>query len=128
MIVGIGIDLVDVARFEARLRAVPALAKRVLTDREREACAARPDSLAARFAAKEAVLKVLGSALAQRGRQAPSGWSYRDIEVVSAPGRPARLALHGVVAGLAAELGASRWHLSLSHDGGAATAVVLAEG
>ncbi|ETJ06984.1 MAG: holo-ACP synthase [Actinomyces urogenitalis] len=128
MIVGIGTDLVDVARFEARLRAVPALAKRVLTDREREACAARPDSLAARFAAKEAVLKVLGSALAQRGRQAPSGWSYRDIEVVSAPGRPARLALHGVVAGLAAELGASRWHLSLSHDGGAATAVVLAEG
>ena len=74
------------------------------------------------------MLKVLGSALAQRGRQAPSGWSYRDIEVVSAPGRPARLALHGVVAGLAAELGASRWHLSLSHDGGAATAVVLAEG
>ncbi|MBS6071222.1 MAG: holo-ACP synthase [Actinomyces urogenitalis] len=128
MIVGIGTDLVDVARFEARLRAVPALAKRVLTDREREACAARPDSLAARFAAKEAVLKVLGSALAQRGRQAPSGWSYRDIEVVSAPGRPARLALHGVIAGLAAELGASRWHLSLSHDGGAATAVVLAEG
>ena len=128
MIVGIGTDLVDVARFEARLRAVPALAKRVLTDREREACAARPASLAARFAAKEAVLKVLGSALAQRGRQAPSGWSYRDIEVVSAPGRPARLALHGVVAGLAAELGASRWHLSLSHDGGAATAVVLAEG
>lgn len=128
MIVGIGTDLVDVARFEARLRAVPALAKRVLTDREREACAARPDSLAARFAAKEAVLKVLGSALAQRGRQAPSGWSYRDIEIVSAPGRPARLALHGVVAGLAAELGASRWHLSLSHDGGAATAVVLAEG
>ena len=128
MFVGIGTDLVDVARFEARLRAVPALAKRVLTDREREACAARPDSLAARFAAKEAVLKVLGSALAQRGRQAPSGWSYRDIEVVSAPGRPARLALHGVVAGLAAELGASRWHLSLSHDGGAATAVVLAEG
>ena len=128
MIVGIGTDLVDVARFEARLRAVPALAKRVLTDREREACAARPDSLAARFAAKEAVLKVLGSALAQRGRQAPSGWSYREIEVVSAPGRPARLALHGVVAGLAAELGASRWHLSLSHDGGAATAVVLAEG
>jgi len=128
VIVGIGTDLVDVARFEARLRAVPALAKRVLTDREREACAARPDSLAARFAAKEAVLKVLGSALAQRGRQAPSGWSYRDIEVVSAPGRPARLALHGVIAGLAAELGASRWHLSLSHDGGAATAVVLAEG
>ncbi|MCI7456668.1 MAG: holo-ACP synthase [Actinomyces urogenitalis] len=128
MIVGIGTDLVDVARFDARLRAVPALAERVLTDREREACAARPDSLAARFAAKEAVLKVLGAALAQTGHEAPSGWSYQDIEVVSAPGTPARLALHGVVAGLAAELGASRWHLSLSHDGGAATAVVLAEG
>lgn len=128
MIVGIGTDLVDVARFEARLQAVPALGQRVLTDRERKACAARPASLAARFAAKEAVLKVLGSALAQRGREAPSGWSYRDIEVVSAPGRPARLTLHGVVAELADELAVSRWHLSLSHDGGAATAVVLAEG
>ncbi|WP_172120370.1 holo-ACP synthase [Actinomyces faecalis] len=128
MIVGVGTDLVDVARFEAGLRDTPALAERVLTDREREACATRPASLAVRFAAKEAVLKVLGSALAQRGRQAPSGWSYRDIEVVTAAGAPPRLALHGVVAQVADELAVSHWHLSLSHDGGAAVAVVLAEG
>ena len=86
MIVGIGTDLVAIERLEGRLASVPALAGRLFTPRERAACAGRAACLAGRFAAKEAVLKALGSARAEAGRPAPEGWRYTDIEVVSAPG------------------------------------------
>lgn len=137
VIVGIGADLVSIDRLEARLSSVPTLAGRLFTLREREACAggaARAGrtggaaSLAGRFAAKEAVLKALGSALAEAGRAAPDGWRYTDIEVVSAPGSPPRLALRAVTGATAARLGIARWHLSLTHDGGRALALVTAEG
>lgn len=116
MIVGVGIDVVDVARFMATIERVPALRARLFTPDERDL----PDtSLAARFAAKEAVAKALG---------APAGLRWHDCEIVSDPdGRP-WLTVCGTVAEVAAERGIRRWHLSLSHDGGIASAMVVAEG
>ena len=115
MIVGVGIDVVQVERLECALARTPRLGERLFTDAERSL---RPESLAARFAAKEAVAKALG---------APGGLRWRDAEVVTdATGRP-RLVLHGGVAAEAEAQGISTWHLSLSHDGGVATAVVVAE-
>ena len=116
MIVGVGIDVVQVARLERALARTPTLAGRLFTDTERER--SRVESLAARFAAKEAVAKALG---------APGGLCWRDAEVVTDDsGRP-RLRLHGGVAEEAEAQGISTWHLSLSHDAGVATAVVVAE-
>ena len=121
MIVGIGIDVVPVARFAAALRRTPSLADRLFTKAERvtEAGGDRSaESLAARFAAKEALAKALG---------APGGMSWTDAEVqVDASGRP-ELVVTGTVAARAAELGVTHWHVSLSHDGGIASATVLAE-
>ncbi|MGI8534981.1 MAG: holo-ACP synthase [Mycobacteriales bacterium] len=122
MIVGVGIDVVQVSRLERALERTPRLAERLFTAGERvttdQGIARRSESLAARFAAKEAVAKALG---------APGGLRWRDAEVVSDPsGRP-RLLLHGGVAEEAAAQGITAWHLSLSHDGGVATAVVIAE-
>jgi holo-[acyl-carrier protein] synthase len=122
MIIGVGIDVAGIARFEESLRRTPTLAQRIFTEGElylpggdRRAVA----SLAARFAAKEALAKALG---------APSGLSWRDAEVLTEDsGRP-RLAVTGTVAARAAELGVRDWHVSLSHDAGIASAVVIAEG
>lgn len=115
MIVGVGIDVVDVARFEQTLERTPALRHRLFTPHERE----RPiASLAARFAAKEALAKALG---------APAGLHWADAEVrTDANGRPT-LRLSGSVAAKAAELGAGSMHLSLSHDAGIASALVVLE-
>ncbi len=130
----------SVLRLKARLTAVPALAERIFTARERELCAGRTESLAARLAAKEAVLKALGSALAatasaaavgdanSSGIHEPDSWRLTDIEVSSAPGAPPLLSLHGPAAHLAAALDVQCWHLSLAHDGGVALAYVVAEG
>jgi holo-[acyl-carrier protein] synthase len=116
VIVGIGVDVVDVRRFAHALQRTPRLLDRLFTDAERGV--ERPESLAARFAAKEAVAKALG---------APGGLRWRDAEVVSDDsGRP-RLLVHGGVAEEADSQGISTWHVSLSHDGGVATAVVVAE-
>ena len=116
MIVGVGIDVVQVVRLERALARTPTLAGRLFTDTERQL--ARVESLAARFAAKEAVAKALG---------APGGLRWQDAEVVTDDtGRP-RLRLHGGVAEEAEAQGISTWHLSLSHDAGVATAVVVAE-
>ncbi|CAA9321979.1 MAG: Holo-[acyl-carrier-protein] synthase [uncultured Frankineae bacterium] len=115
-IVGVGVDVVQVERLERALARTPSLAGRLFTPGEQ--AAGRSESLAARFAAKEAVAKALG---------APGGLRWQDAEVVSDPnGRP-RLVLHGGVAEEAAAQGIGTWHLSLSHDGGLATAVVVAE-
>ncbi|RJL23561.1 holo-ACP synthase [Bailinhaonella thermotolerans] len=116
MIVGIGVDVVDIERFRASLERTPSLAARLFTEGERGLPAR---SLAARFAAKEAVAKALG---------APPGLRHLDAEVrVGEHGRP-ELAVSGAVARVAAERGVARWHLSLSHDGGVAVAYVIAEG
>ena len=116
MIVGVGIDVVDVDRFGATLDRTPALRDRLFTPDERT----RPlASLAARFAAKEALAKALG---------APAGLHWVDAEVrTDSSGRPS-LTLRGSVAQRAAQVGAEHVHVSLSHDAGIASAVVVLEG
>ena len=123
----IGTDVVEVARLRGYLARVGRLGERLFTPAERQACAGRTESLAARLAAKEVVLKALGGALADADRPTPAGWRYRDIEVRGGGSVPPRLALGGVVAAAAAGLGARRWHLSLAHDAGIAQAFVVAE-
>jgi len=116
VIVGVGIDVVDVARFAESLERTPGMAERLFTAAEQTL---RPASLAARFAAKEALAKALG---------APAGLLWQDAEVVTdGAGRPC-LVVQGSIAARADELGVTRWHLSLSHDAGIASAVVIAEG
>jgi holo-[acyl-carrier protein] synthase len=114
--VGVGIDVVDIARFARSLARTPGLRHRLFTEVE-SGLPAR--SLAARFAAKEALAKALG---------APRGLLWTDAEVVASPaGRP-WLQVAGTVAAAAASLGVTSRHLSLSHDAGIASAVVIAEG
>lgn len=117
MIVGVGIDVTEVARLERALNRTQGLASRLFTERER---GLPVESLAARFAAKEALAKALG---------APHGLVWTDAEVVTEPGsgKPG-LEVRGSIARAAARLGVARWHLSLSHDAGIATAIVVAEG
>jgi holo-[acyl-carrier protein] synthase len=115
VIVGIGTDIVDVARFGQALDRTPALRQRLFTERE-QTLPLR--SLAARFAAKEALAKAMGS---------PGGLVWRDAEVLRAEGGQPSLAVTGSVAAAAAGRGISTWHVSLSHDGGLATAMVVAE-
>ena len=115
MIVGIGVDVVDVARFGQTLERTPALRDRLFTQQERVLPLA---SLAARFAAKEALAKALG---------APAGLHWHDCEVVKDDeGRPS-FVLTGTVAVRAVALRAHTLHLSLSHDAGIASAMVVAE-
>jgi holo-[acyl-carrier protein] synthase len=122
VIVGIGVDVVLVERFAGALTRTPLLADRLFTEAERVTGSGNPrspESLAARFAAKEAVAKALG---------APTGMRWHDCEIVTDPdGRP-WLTVSGTVAAVAAERGVAQWHLSLSHDGGIASAMVVAEG
>lgn len=115
MILGVGIDVCGIERFAETLARTPSLGDRLFTPRERE----RPlASLAARFAAKEALAKALG---------APAGLLWHDAEVLTETGGRPVLHLHGTVLDAAEALGASRWHVSLSHDAGVATAIVLLE-
>ena len=116
MIIGIGVDVVQVTRFEQQLTKAPALRERLFTPAER---ALNMRSLAARFAAKEAVAKALG---------APAGmnWQHCQIDLDEA-GAPHVNATE-TVAEVAKARGVKRWHLSLSHDGDIATAMVVAEG
>lgn len=116
MILGVGIDVVDVERLAQRLKRVPRLRERLFTPIERDEPV---ESLAARFAAKEAVAKVLG---------APPGLSWQEAEIRrGAFGKP-ELVLSGRAAQLAREMGITSLHVSLSHDAGIATAVVVADG
>jgi holo-[acyl-carrier protein] synthase len=115
VIVGVGIDVVDVARFMATLERAPALRDRLFTAAERDL---PPASLAARFAAKEAIAKALG---------APGNLRWQDATVHRVLGGPPAVEVSGTVAARAAELGVARFHLSLSHDAGIASAMVVAE-
>jgi holo-[acyl-carrier protein] synthase len=115
VIAGLGIDVVDVDRFERLLQRTPGLLERLFTPPER---GLPPRSLAARFAAKEALAKALG---------APVGLSWQDATVVRAASGAPSLEIAGTVAARAAELGVTGFHVSLSHDAGIASAVVIAE-
>ena len=116
MIVGVGIDVVDVTRFGAALERTPSLRDRLFTPREREMAL---NSKAARFAAKEALAKALG---------APAGMQWQDAEVHRGlDGRP-HFEVRGTVDARVQALGITSIHVSLSHDAGIASAVVVAEG
>ncbi|HET8582719.1 MAG TPA: holo-ACP synthase [Jatrophihabitans sp.] len=120
-IVGVGIDVVPVVRFAETLDRTPSLADRLFTAAEQVTAAGAQrsaESLAARFAAKEALAKSLG---------AGGGMSWTDAEVlVDDVGRPS-LSVTGTVLARANSLGVTRFHVSLSHDGGIAAATVIAE-
>ena len=116
MILGVGIDVVDVERFGQTLERTPGLKERLFTTSERELGL---NSLAARFAAKEALAKALG---------APAGMHWSDCTVMRGDdGRP-HLQIIGSVQARADALGVHSFHVSLSHDAGIASAVVIAEG
>jgi holo-[acyl-carrier protein] synthase len=115
VIVGIGVDVADISRLERALHRTPALRARLFSPSE---LGRSMQSLAGCFAAKEATAKALG---------APPGLRWTDAVVRRDPsGRPL-LTVGGTVAAVAARLGVTSWHLSISHDGGVCVAVVVAE-
>jgi holo-[acyl-carrier protein] synthase len=126
-IVGVGVDAVDVARFRRVLERRPRFAARYFTPSEQSDAGSSADtaqSLAARFAAKEAVMKALGTGI--------GSFALTDVEVRRAPGTGATrnapsLVLHGTAAALAGAQGAGRFHLSLTHTDALAIAFVVAE-
>ncbi|MBT1631718.1 MULTISPECIES: holo-ACP synthase [Curtobacterium] len=121
MIIGIGVDVVDLERFERVLERTPAMRARLFTPSEqvRDGEPRPIASLAARFAAKEALIKAFGSS---------AGLSWQDLEVVSDDQRNPSLTLHKGARQVAHARGVTSVHLSLSHDGGIATAFVVLEG
>lgn len=112
MIKGIGIDVVDIERFAKSLERTPGLLERIFTLGERGLPIA---SLAARFAAKEALAKALG---------VPMGLHWHDAEVIKSAGGAPSFLLRDSVAEV---VNGARVHLSLSHDAGIASAVVMVE-
>lgn len=124
MIYGIGTDIVAVDRFQRFIdEGNTAVIERLFTAAERARCGSRKNAascLAARFAAKEAFLKAVGTGLRD-------GLSWLDLEVSNdALGKPA-LSLSGKAAELFQEKELTRVHLSMSHDGDNATAMVILE-
>jgi holo-[acyl-carrier protein] synthase len=118
---GIGIDLVDLGEFSEIMARYPRWLSRVFTRRELAYCRARPRPMqhfAARFAAKEAAFKAIGTGWS-------SGVGWRDAEIVSTPGKPPSLIARGELARRTRALGATGFHVSLTHSGGYAAAVVM---
>lgn len=130
-----GIDVVDIERFSDRIEANAALMQRLFSAGELDSCKGALPSLAARFCAKEAALKVLGQAdvvaratcfgsgdgaSAEVSRlddgAGVAGLNFRDIEVTSRPGQAPQMRLHGQVAAWARRLGLHSWRVSLAHD------------
>jgi holo-[acyl-carrier protein] synthase len=122
-IIGVGTDLVEVDRFRLAMKRRAKLPERLFSDAEREYAFAQLDpakSLAARFGAKEAVMKAMGVGL----------WKFklRDVEVVRQKGGAPKVLLHGRAAEMAEERGVQGWHLSLTHTDTIAMAVAIAVG
>lgn len=130
-----GIDVVDIERFSDRIEANAALMQRLFSADELNSCKGALPSLAARFCAKEAALKVLGQAdvvahatcfgsgdgasaevSGLDGGAGVAGLNFRDIEVTSRPGQAPQMRLHGQVAAWARRLGLHSWRVSLAHD------------
>ncbi|WP_258358649.1 holo-ACP synthase [Moorella sulfitireducens (nom. illeg.)] len=119
----LGIDIIEIERLERALKRHPRLMNRLFTPAEQEYCLRRHRpgaSLAARFAAKEAVMKALGVGL--------GSCSFRDIEIVREDGGRPKVVLYGRAGELAREVGAGTITVSLSHCRAYATAVAMALG
>jgi holo-[acyl-carrier protein] synthase len=120
-VIGAGIDAVDVERFRTILGRRRGFAERVFTAAERAEAAARRDpvpGLAARFAAKEAVMKSLSVGL--------GAFDFADVEVVRGVGGAPALSVTGRAAMLAGERAVGGWHISLTHTATTAMAVAIA--
>ncbi len=116
----IGVDLIENERVaEAITRFGDRYLKRIYTEQELAYCEGRIPSLAARWAAKEAVGKALGTGIGDV--------SWQEIEVVCAPNRKPALQLHGAAAELAAQMGISNFAVSLSHTKEHAIAFVVGD-
>ena len=121
MILGTGVDTVSLSRFESKLTETPRLKDRLFLDIEtvNDGAEASIQTLAGRFAAKEAVIKALGG---------EPGIEWHGIEVgKESSGKPV-IWLHGETAKLALQAGVRKLHVSISHDGDVAIAFVIAEG
>jgi holo-[acyl-carrier protein] synthase len=125
MIVGTGVDITEVGRIQAAVKRFgDRFLQRVFTPAEVSYCMGKPNAaerLAARFAAKEAGMKAIGTGLRH-------GVTWQDVEVVRLPGQRPMLQFHGKAAEFAARLGCKRTHLSLSHTKEQAIAYVILEG
>jgi holo-[acyl-carrier protein] synthase len=120
-VIGIGVDLVDIERFRRSLDRTPSMRTRLFTDVELSYVAAQADpvpSLAARFAAREAVMKSLGVGLGAFG--------FHEVWVERAESGQPSLVVTGRAADLAHRAGVVRWHLSLTHSDLMAAAYVIA--
>ena len=124
MIVGVGVDAIEIDRIRTALTRTPSLSERLFTDGERASCTSRCGrlrfgGLAGRFAAKEAVAKALGTGI--------RGFVFRDIEIANDElGKPV-VRLHGRAAEVAGALGVASVHLSLTHTDELAMAHAVAE-
>jgi holo-[acyl-carrier protein] synthase len=121
-VLGIGIDVVDIERFRASLARTPTMRERLFTAVELAYVADKNDpvpSLAARFAAREAVMKSMGLGLGAFG--------FHEVWVERADSGVPSLSVVGRAAELAGERGITRWHLSLTHSDLVAAAYVIAE-
>ena len=114
--IGLGVDAVDVDRFEQVLARTPRMAERLFTDDERSVSAT--SRLAARFAVKEAVMKAMGVGLGSFG--------WHDVETVRTESGAPELLVRGGAASLADGLGITRWMVSITHTDTTAVAVVAA--
>lgn len=121
MIIGVGVDTVSLSRFASKLAETPRLKDRLFLDIEThtDGAEASINTLAGRFAAKEAVIKALSGA---------PGIEWHGIEVgKESTGKPV-IWLHGQTAKLALQAGVRKLHVSITHDGDVAVAFVVAEG
>lgn len=119
--IGIGVDLCEVDRMRAALARTPTLRSRVFTDAEQAYCDRRKDPTeryAARFAAKEAVMKAMGVGM--------GACRWRDIEVVKARSGAPSVRLHGGARALAEERAITSWRLTLTHTHRVAEAIAVA--
>jgi holo-[acyl-carrier protein] synthase len=114
---GVGLDLVDVKRFAGVLERHPRIALRLFTDGERRDAHARPERLAARFAAKEAVLKTFGVGV--------GATPWRSIEVTLDDAGAPSVLLHAPADQLARAKGVTTLHLSMTHTAELAAAIVI---
>jgi holo-[acyl-carrier protein] synthase len=120
-VIGIGTDLVELDRFRLALTRTPGIVDRLFTDDERAYCELRRDPterFAARFAAKEAVLKAMGAGIGE--------CDFRDIEVVRADSGAPSVRLHGRAVELATDRGVGEWRLTMSHTASLAQAIAVA--